>query len=538
MGLISLTLPNDGETVDAADVNTPFNTIATVINGNIENANIKSDAAIDGTKLADNSIPTTKMKGGAEGWTGVSSNPSTITYNGNRNYDLVFNAVDISNTVSPGMKLKLTRTVAAPTQCTDLELGSSQYYSRTSANLGSTMTFTDDFTVSAWVKLESYGGGTNPQVIASRYNGTSGWQFNVQSNGVVLLAGHNSGSSNISYIASYASLPLNKWVHVAAQLDMSTFTATTTTSYIMIDGVDVPAAVTRGGTNPTALIQAGNLEIGSANATNFFDGKIAQVAIYSAKVPQATIKASVNQTLSGSETSLISAYSFNGVITDLNTTNANNLTANNSAVATDTDSPYANAITAGLVQKVTYSTNTTVNVQVPEGCAVPTSGGISNVYYSVGRNPYGWISDRDRWNLYYLHYSVQTQTTPSNNVWYAFNSLAFVKPTGSFSIDASVLARLDGSTTDAKDMTVSFTNTGTSPTGPMQSSEYFFITYGTTIRKLFKLPIFTSNTTSASTYTCYIEFGGASLSAGGTYAYSVSGSNYAGTNITMTPTGL
>jgi hypothetical protein len=33
----------------------------------------------------------------------------------------------------------------------------------------------------------------------------------------------------------------------------------------MIDGVNVPASVTRGGTNPTSLIQAGNLEIGSIN---------------------------------------------------------------------------------------------------------------------------------------------------------------------------------------------------------------------------------------------------------------------------------
>ena len=390
MGLISLTLPNDGETVDAADVNTPFNTIATVINGNIENANIKSDAAIDGTKLADNSIPTTKMKGGAEGWTGLANNPSTITYNGNRNYDLVFNAVDISNTVSPGMKLKLTRTVAAPTQCTDLESGSSQYFSRTSASLTG-MTFTDDFVVSAWVKLESYPSSAS---IASRYNGTSGWSLVINSTGRVQLTGFNGGSGNYSLVASHASIPLNKWVHVAAQLDMSTFTASTTTSYIMIDGVDVPAEISRAGTNPTALVQAGDLQIGAANSVGFFDGKLAQVAIFNAKVTQATMRSYMSQGLSGSETSLISAYSFNNSINDLNTTNANNLTANGSAVATNADSPFANAVTAGLeeyaeINSVTFSTNTTVNVRVPETCMIPTSGGISNTYYAVGVNPYG-----------------------------------------------------------------------------------------------------------------------------------------------------
>lgn len=52
MGLISLSLPSDGDTADAADVNTPFNTIATVINGNLDNDNIKSAAGINTSKLA------------------------------------------------------------------------------------------------------------------------------------------------------------------------------------------------------------------------------------------------------------------------------------------------------------------------------------------------------------------------------------------------------------------------------------------------------------------------------------------------------
>jgi len=349
------------------------------------------EALQDGTAFAVGGIGATAY---ADGWTPILGvTPNTVTSNGNRNYDLVFNSVDLTSTLSPNMKLRATRTIAAPSQCTDLESSSSQYFSRTSANLGSTMTFTDDFTVSAWVKLESYPGTS--MSIASRYNGTSGWKLEITSSGQPRLVGFNASSANASYVNSYASIPLNKWVHVTAQLDMSAFTATTTTSYIMIDGVDVPAAVTRSGTNPTALVQAGNLEIGSQNGgTEPFDGKIAQVAIYSAKVLQATIKASCNQTLSGSETSLISAYSFNGVITDLNTTNANNLTANAGAVATNADSPYANAVTAGLleyaeVNSVTFSTNTTVNVRVPDSSLLPTSGGVSAMSYATTANPYG-----------------------------------------------------------------------------------------------------------------------------------------------------
>ncbi len=323
----------------------------------------------------------------SQGWTPLGDVPDTVTANGNRNYDLQFNGVVHTSTLSPGMKLQLTRTVAAPDQCTDLEAGSSQYYSKTSP---AGMTFTDDFVVSAWIKLESYTLG----YIASRYNGTSGWALRQDANGQITLVGYNAGAANFRYVTSYASIPLNKWVHVTAQLDMSAHTATTTTSYVMFDGVDVAAFVGQGGTNPTALIQAGNLEIGSTNGgTGPFDGKLAQVAIYNAKVTQATIKASMDRTLSGSETSLISAYSFDNSINDLNA-NANNLTAQGSAVATATDSPFANAVAAGLLEyaeinSVTFSTNTTVNVRVPDTCQIPTTGGVSAVSYSTQSNPYG-----------------------------------------------------------------------------------------------------------------------------------------------------
>lgn len=413
MAIISPAQISDGTTIDAADVNNPINTIANEFNGNIDNNNIKTAAAIDGSKIADNSISASKLQNAAVGWIPLSGTVNTVTANGNRNYDLVFNSVDLTSTLSPGMKLQATRTVAAPTQCTDLESGSSQYYSKTTP---AGMTFTDDFVCSAWIKIESY--PASAMGIASRYNGTSGWAFNITSSGQVQLIGYNAASGNTSQVLSYGAVPLNKWVHVAAQLDMSTFTATTTTSYVMFDGVDISALVARSGTNPTALIQAGDFQIGAINATaaTYFDGKLAQVAVYSAKVLQATIKASCNQTLSGSETSLISGYSFNGVITDLNTTNANNLTANGSAVATNADSPYAGGLTAGLLEyayitSVTFSTNTTLSVVAPDSYLIPTTGGVSAVAYSTQATPYGWLS----YNFNPYKFSVYRSTTQSIN---------------------------------------------------------------------------------------------------------------------------
>lgn len=61
MGTISVSLPSDGSTADVADYNTPITTIVNTVNGNIDNANIKSGAAIDASKLASNSLTNTQM---------------------------------------------------------------------------------------------------------------------------------------------------------------------------------------------------------------------------------------------------------------------------------------------------------------------------------------------------------------------------------------------------------------------------------------------------------------------------------------------
>jgi hypothetical protein len=367
--------------------------VITVANGasSITNSNI-SDRRVQASVSTAGTSATT-------GWITGLTVPTTVTANGNRSYSLVFNGTDITGTVSAGMRLKTTRLVAAPTQCTSLN-GTTQYYSKTSP---AGMTFTDDFIVSTWVKVTSY----QQSFIVSRYNGTSGWGLGLEVDGRVSIYGFNAGAGNFSAATSRQSLPLNKWVHIAAQLDMSSFTATPTTSYVMIDGVDVPTAVGRSGTNPTALIQAGNLEIGSWNGGLLpFAGKIAQVAIYNAKVTQATILASINQTLSGSETSLISAYSFNNTINDLNA-NANNLTANGSAVATNADSPFggqadgtiSSTLDYAIITKTAFSTNTTLTVQVPEGCTIPTSGGVSAVSYSTQKVPYLFPDPKGKWEV-------------------------------------------------------------------------------------------------------------------------------------------
>lgn len=368
-------------------------------------------------------------------WTGLPA-VSSVTYNGQRSYDITFVST-VASLLSPGMRLRTTRTVSAPTQCTSLN-GTNQYYSKTSP---SGMTFTDDFVVSAWVKLDRY--PSSEGIIVGRYNGTNGWEIRVEQSGIIRVVGYNGSASNASWVVSYQSLPLNRWVHIAAQLDMSAFTASTTTSYIMLDGVDIPVSVARAGTNPTALIQAGNLEIGSKNGgTSPFPGKIAQVAIFNAKVTQATMRGYMSQGILGTETSLISAYSFSNSINDLNTTNANNLTANGSAVATDADSPFggqaggtiSSTLDYGIVQKVTASTLT---VQVAEGCTIPTSGGVASASYSTYKSPYGFPGQRGKWIIESILCAQNSQTTPTSGTWYNVGSWRLQLPLGDWDVEYS-----------------------------------------------------------------------------------------------------
>lgn len=75
MGTINLSLPSDGESIDAADVNSPLNTIATEINGNLDNANIASNAAIAGSKLATDGVGATQLA------TGVPVQMASVSYN-------------------------------------------------------------------------------------------------------------------------------------------------------------------------------------------------------------------------------------------------------------------------------------------------------------------------------------------------------------------------------------------------------------------------------------------------------------------------
>lgn len=354
-------------------------------------------------------------------YTSLAQTATTITPNGSRSYSMLFPGVNYTDRLSQGMRLRTVRSAVAPNQCALFD-GVNDYFNKVTP---AGMTFTDDFVVSAWIKLTSY--PTTDAGIVSRANASNGWWFGINASGQLILSACNGAAGNYSRITSAQSVPLNKWVHVAAQLDMSAYTATTTTSYVMIDGTDVPGAVFRAGTAPTTLVQGTNFEIGTINAANFFTGKIAQAAVFNSKVTQATIRGYMSQSLSGGEASLISAYTFSNSINDLNTTNANNLTANGGVLATTADAPFggqgndtiSTTVDYGIIQTATYSApDTTVVLQVPIGCTIPTSGGVASVSYSQFDAPYLFPNQNWKFDVEVPIYASVNAASGSSPVWF------------------------------------------------------------------------------------------------------------------------
>lgn len=394
--------------------------------------NITTHANQDGTLKtsavqAALNIPTTSNPD----WTPLATIPSLVSSNGQREFLIRYSGVDYTDRLQEGTKLKIPRTVTPGTQSTLLN-GTNQYWNRTATNNG--FTFTDDFACGAWVYLTSYPSASG--VVISKHNGTSGFVLHVNASGQIELYGTNGGAGNYVYVRSYQAIPLNEWVYISPQLDMSSFTATTTTCYLMIDGVNVPVSIARAGTNPTAIIQAGNLEIGSYNGgTNTFPGYIKNAWVSSAKVPQANIQQFMNADLTPAvctANNIISAYNFNGNANDVNTTNANNLTANNGATATSTVVNFKLNEFA-FATKVVYSGgNTDITIFCPQGTGIPNETlGVAS--YSTTGSPFGFPMSPLKWDIRIISNTQQSAILTSGVTAWLGNWKISV-PTGSWKL--------------------------------------------------------------------------------------------------------
>ena len=364
-----------------------------------------------------------------QGWTSTATTITGVTNNGNRSYTLTHDA-SVAGIVSEGMRRRFQRTVAANTYMGGLMNGSSHYFTKTSPS-GTLGTVTNNFTIEAVVQPTSYADGT----ICARSDATPANNIALQMNpsGQVYVSIRNGGSGNSRSIATYQSLPLNKKTHVAASW-------TSGTVVIYFDGVYVPvqAAVT-GGTAPTVAGTGGDFAIGrfGAYAGAYFAGYISNVAVFDAVLSAATIKQHSTIKLLGNETNCIGAWSLDNTANDQSSA-GNNLTATG-GVGFSNVSPFGNngkssTLEYGLTMSVSSDGLTEV-VQVPEGCALPTTGGITSQDYSTQGNPFGWVSDKGRWEVLQKSKVQSTQSSPVNGTWYNTGNHQIYVPIGAWVVE-------------------------------------------------------------------------------------------------------
>ena len=374
-----------------------------------------------------------------QGWTPVTQTVSSVSYSGNRSYTLTMSA-DVSATLSPGMRVRTTRTVTAPTYMGGAFNGTSHYFTKVTPT-STLSTVANNFTFMAHAELTSYPsfGGIMGRADATPANGII---FDVNTSGQVRFGVYNGGAANYRIVTTYQSLPLNKKTHVAASWASGTVA-------IYFDGLSVPvAAATTSGTAPTTAGTGGDFSIGrtGANTSSYFAGYISGAGAFDAVLSASTVRSYSSQVLSGSETNCICAWSLNNTGVNQQAAGTNDLTATGGVGYTSGRSPYgtdSNGVSAGttdyaLVQSVA---TTTVVVQVPEGCTIPTSGGVSAMSYSTQQAPYGFPSDRNKWAVLSRNNSIAL-FTPVNLTVYNLGGVSVVVPAGNWELNYKAVARV------------------------------------------------------------------------------------------------
>lgn len=384
--------------------------------GAVDNTAVLADSIVTRAKLA--TALTSEIN--TDWKAGLLPAVSSVTENGNRSADITF-ASTVASILTPGMRIRTSRTVAAPTYMGGAFNGTNHYFTKTTPT-STLSTVANNITLMAHVEPTTY---TSGGVIMGRADSTpnNGFGLSMESTGQIRLTIYNGGGANYRYVQTYQSVPLNKKTHVAATFASGTI-------LIYLDGVSVPvtAAVT-GGTAPTTIGTGGDFSIGRLGAftTNGYwnGGYISGCGVFDAVLSAATILSYKNQALTGAETNCIGAWSLNNTGVNQQAAGTNDLTATNS-VGYTARSPYttdANGTASGTYDWaiVTKVATTVATVQYPEGCAIPTSGGISTVDYS-GSNAFGFPKEEDRWELLYINKSQASHTSPTSAVWYSLTA--------------------------------------------------------------------------------------------------------------------
>jgi hypothetical protein len=423
------------------------------ITGN-SNLSIAGNATITGNLTVSGTITSNQI---TQGWNTIGT---TLTYsanNGNREF-VVTTGTDQTGVLSPGMKVKVSRSVTPPTQCMAFASASNQYATKSSP---SGITFTSAFTCEAWVYLNSYLSGD--QYIVSRSDAiTSGWALVIKPSGQI--KGFYGGSSVFTEIDSYQSVPLKTWTHIA----FAVTNASTKSMAIYMNGTNIASNVASSAAS--TVTQANNLSMGAANAgvaSSFFNGYLSEVRVWSVGQTQANIQANMAINLTGSETNLVALFKGGGNFNDL-TSNANTLTAGGGAIATQAANPY-NATEYGIITAITSST---ITMFTGKQCTIPNMT-LNTPQYSVSRTPFGFPAGSDKWTVssLYLAFLDQGAVAQGTSKW--MNAQLSV-PTGEWvgMIQMNNYTRYaSGSINNSFDL--STTSASLSSTSPFYTNMYF-----------------------------------------------------------------
>lgn len=322
--------------------------------------------------------------------TGFTPFGATMVYtgnNGNKEYTATI-AADVTGYLPLGAKIAVTRGTAAPTQCMSFSAASTQYASKT-ASLTGFSGITNSVTVSDWIYVNSYG-GTGYQTIkayASGTHATNGFKFALNPNGQIDFAAYAS-SGNSRTVTSYQSVPLKRWVHVAASINMSTGTGA-----IYLNGALISSNFVTSGT-ATTMAPATGYYIGRSLFGEYFDGYISEDVTFSNIQAQSQIQANMNISLTGSETGIVALFQGNGAngFND-KTSNANNLTATNGASSTQSANPMNTIEYATVIKIGAYSGGVTpLTLSTGDTCNIPNMT-LTGAQYSIAGTPLGIPND-------------------------------------------------------------------------------------------------------------------------------------------------
>jgi len=420
----------------AIAVVTVANGASSITNGNIRD--IRSQVTLD-----------TGVTVGTDGWTTLDTILTTATgYNkGNREFELT-SSEDLTSTLSPGMRLKVARGTTPPTQCLDLESGSTQYATKATPT---GISFTDDWTAEAWIKIESYTGAT--QMIVNRRNAnTEGWSLAISATGQLVATSLRIAANNREII-SYQSIPLGRWVHVAATMDNS---ANSHTMYL--DGASIGFSTTTSGTI-TALVQGtSDLRIGaiSSSATLLADMRIQGVRVWSAVRTATQIRDNQNQQLVGNEANLVAYYKLDGDLND-STSNANNLTGSGGAVATTSDNAMKST-EYGIITKVASGA---VTVFTGTDYNIPNLT-LSTPSYSGNKLPVGFNPAPEKWTLT----TLDSRDVNTSSASYVTANIVLSIPTGVWDTTIKVHQQHNTTTTNTRRQNATLSSDGSTETHP------------------------------------------------------------------------